>query len=187
MLRRKQKSILDTLLSYISSILSRTLSPLKFSSEEVRRITSTFDLSIFYDALRISLRIKPSFIIVKEYYSLMGITFLFTKEIFKVKYSVLDLYNIDTLRLLLYPSANRTFVKLIYLLEEGMSNSVDWVIVVSNRDLYLAKNFFNISCITIVPMSYYKELELVKHEDGPRHSGRQEIYRGLWRSCANGV
>jgi len=73
--KKIKRSILNVLLSYIPSILSGALSLLKFSSEEVGRITSTFDLGIFYDALRISLRIKPFFIIVEEYYSLMGIAF----------------------------------------------------------------------------------------------------------------
>jgi len=165
-MRKKQKrSILNVLLSYIPLILSRTLSLLKFPSEEVGRITSTFDLGIFYDALRISLRIKPFIIIVEEYYSLMGIAF-FLKKFFKVKHLVLDLHNIDALRLLRYPNANKTFVKLIYLLEKRMSNFADWVIVVSNRDLYLARKFFNIDRITIVPNFVpYKELEHVKHED----------------------
>jgi glycosyltransferase involved in cell wall biosynthesis len=137
---------------------------LKLPKEEVGRITSTLDLGMFYNALRVCLRVRPFIIIIEEYYSLTGIASLL-KRIIKAKHLVLDLHNVDTLRLSRYPGINRTFIKLIYLLEKKACNIADLVIVVSNHDLYLTKSIFNINHLLVVPNFVpYNELEHIKHK-----------------------
>jgi glycosyltransferase involved in cell wall biosynthesis len=162
--RIENRSRLSILLSYIPLIFNRFLNILGFPREEVGRLTSILDLGLFYDALRVSLKAKPFLIIVEEYYSLIVIAFLL-KKIFKVKYLILDLHNIDTLRLLRYPNINKIFLKLIYVLERKAFNTADLIIVVSDRDMHFAKKIFNnVNSIVVVPnFVSYSELETMKH------------------------
>jgi glycosyltransferase involved in cell wall biosynthesis len=166
LLRKTQKrSMLSILLRFIPLIFNRILPILRFPKEEVGRITSSLDLSIFYDALRVGLRVRPFIIIIEEYYSLAGIA-SFLKKIIKAKRLVLNLHNVDTLRLSRYPDINKTFIKLIFMFEKKASNIADLVTVVSNRDLYLVKSIFNINHLLVVPNFVpYSELEHAKHEE----------------------
>jgi glycosyltransferase involved in cell wall biosynthesis len=162
--RTQQGSILCALLNLVPSILDRLLLILKFPKEEVGRFTSIMDFGIFYDALRIGLRVKPFLIMVEEYYSLTKIASLLRK-IVKAKYLVLDLHNVDTLRLSRYPSVNKMFVKLIYLLEKRACSVANLVTVVSNSDLYLAKKLFGIDHVILLSnFVNCNELENAKHK-----------------------
>jgi len=182
-----RKSFISILLSLIPSLLNNILMILfRFPKEEAGRIANIFNFGIFYDALRISSKIKPFIIIIEEYYSLYMIASLL-RNIFNIKHLVLDLHNIDTLRLSRYPHINKLFIKLIYLLEKRAVNNVDLSVVVSHKDLYFSKKLFNVENVIVIPnfVSYEEIVSLARSVSEKSIGDGYIIYHGDFRYYPN--
>jgi glycosyltransferase involved in cell wall biosynthesis len=160
-----RKSLLSTFLGLIPLLVNRLLVLIfRFPKEEFGRLSSIFNFGIFCDALRIGLMIKPRAIIIEEHYSLYIIALLL-KYFLKAKHLVIDLHNIDTVRLLCYPKISKSFVNLIYLIERKATKHASLNIVVSYKDFYVAKKLFNITNIIIVPNFVpYSEIEKIRKQ-----------------------
>jgi len=190
---RMQKSLSSTFLSLITSLINRLLILFfRFPTEEVGRLSCTFNLGIFYDALRVGLTIKPRIIIIEEHYCLYVIALLL-KYFLKVRHLVVDLHNIDTIRLLRYPKINKLFVNLIYLLERNATKYASLSMVVSYKDFHIARKLFNITNIVIAPNFVpYNEVESIRKRlnegicaEKTRIAGRYIIFHGDFRYYPN--
>lgn len=190
---RMQKSLLSTFLGLIPSLINRLLILFfRFPMEEVGRLSCAFNLGIFYDTLRIGLTIKPHIIIIEEHYCLYVIALLL-KYFLKVRHLVVDLHNIDTIRLLRYPKINKFLVNLIYLLERNATKYACLSMVVSYKDFHIARKLFNITNIVIAPNFVpYDEIENIKKRlneeiciEKTCISGRYIIFHGDFRYYPN--
>jgi len=186
--RKLKKSFVVTILSFIPSILSRVFMLFRFPSEEVGRLTATFNLGLLLDALRIGLWIKPAIILIEEYYSLAGVTSIL-KKILKAKALVVDLHNIDTYRLMRYPNISRIFVKLIRVVEALACKVSDLVIVVSKLDYAIAKYLFKHRHLNVIVVPNFVAYEVVERAlEGlinVKELGRYVVYHGDFRYFPN--
>jgi len=136
--KRLKKSLVISLLSLVPLALNRVLALFRLPKEEVGRISYIFDLGILLDAIRIGSKVKPSLLLVEEFYSLAALA-LIMKKILGCKALILDLHNIDTFRLMRYPNVNKLFLKLIYLTELVACRISNAVIVVSKFDHHITE------------------------------------------------
>jgi len=190
---RMQKSLLSTFLGLIPPLINRLLVLLlRFPAEEFGRLSCAFNFGIFYDALRIGLMTKPHIIVIEEHYSLYIIALLL-KYLLRAKRLVVDLHNIDIVRLSRYPKINKFFVNLIYLMERNAARHASLSIVVSHKDFHIARGSFNITNIVIVPNFVpYNEIENIRKQLNEKTcieevciSGTYIIFHGDFRYYPN--